>query len=129
MAYSWDTEIAGEVKSRGKASSFHETDLLRGYVKAQASQPYSATPKLDDYLTLRLREGTNKKCSRCQEPSNKEICNTCMHRSANPEPANTSYGRIGNYDIGSKLGLYNPATSMNMDLYLPGRNHYQKEKD
>lgn len=127
MAYSWDAELLGDINQRQKASSLHETDFLKGYVKTHHT--YSATPKLDDYLTLRLREGTNKKCIRCQEPSNKEVCNACMDKSANFKPAaNSSYARTGTYNIASKLGLYNPVTSVNVD-YSPKGNPYQKEKD
>jgi len=126
MAYSWDTEMVGDINQRQKATAFHETDFLKGYVKTQANHTYSATPKLDDYLTLRLREGTNKKCSRCQEASNTEVCNACRYKSANFEPAaNTSYTRTGTYAIASKLSLYNPATSFTVDWYSPKRNPYK----
>ena len=130
MAYSWDAELLGEMNQRQKASSLHESDFLKGYVKTQASHNYLATPKLDDYLTLRLREGINKKCIRCQEASNKEVCNACMDKSANFKPAaNTSYARTGTYDLASKMEPYNPSTSANIDLYSPNRNQYHQEKD
>ncbi|MDP3698534.1 MAG: hypothetical protein Q8R47_03025 [Nanoarchaeota archaeon] len=111
MAYSWDAELVGEVKSRQQASSFHETDFLRGYVKTQASHTYLPAPKLEDYLTLSLREGSN------------------ISKYESTKPVNTAYGRTGNYDIASKLGLYNSADSIDIDAYSPKRNSYQKEKD
>ena|SRR3989344_5340553 len=112
MAYSWDAELLGDMNQRQKASSLHETDFLKGYVKTQASHTYLPPSKLEDYLTVSLREGTTK----------------TLYKS-DKSPSNTSYARTGTYDIASKLGLYNPATSVNVDLYSPKRNPYQKEED
>lgn len=111
MAYSWDTELAGDIKQNQKANLFHETDFLRAYVKIQASHTYLSPSKLEDYLTVSLREGTAK-----SKYENKSV-------------SNTVYRRTGNYDIASKLGLYNPTTSMDIGLYSQKRNSYQKEKD
>ncbi len=126
MAYSWDIELAGEMKERQNATMFHETDFLKTYVKTQASHTYLPAPKLEDYLTISLREGTNKKCSRCQEPSNKEVCNACVYKSA----SNVTYGKTETYDIASKLELYNPATSFTAN-YVPERkiNLYNQDKE
>ncbi len=127
MTYSWDAELLGEMSQRQKATVLHETDFMRGYVKTQANHAYSATPKLEDYLTLRLREGTNK-CRKCLEPSNQEVCDKCISKSVNFEPSNTAYARTGTYDLASKLGLYNSATSFTVDLYSQKRNSYQKDE-
>jgi len=124
MSYSWDAELIGEIKEKQKANSFHENDFLKRYVKAQARHAYLATPKPNDYLTLSLQQGL-KRCSRCHEISNKDICNACMQRSSGSSLApSTSYTRTGTYDIASKLGLYNPTTSFTTDLYAPKKNFY-----
>ncbi len=113
MTYSWDAELIGEMNQRQKATAFHETDFLKAYVKTQASHTYLPAPKLEDYLTISLREGISKNMF---EP----------HKSA----SNVTYGRTGTYDIASKLELYNPATSFTVN-YVPGRkrNLYDQEKE
>ena len=105
MAYVWDTELLEEINQRQKVNALHETDFLKGYVKTQASHTYLATPNLEDYLTVSLREGTNKSIY-----------------GSNPSES-ASYGRTGTYDLASKLGLYNPVTS-----YSPPRNLYHKDQ-
>src|SRR3989338_9054988 len=115
--------MAGKVAQN--SNSLHNTDFLRAYVKLPTNN-YSPTPAFKDYLTVSLREGTTR-CSRCREPSNKEVCDACMRKSTNSELSpNASYTRTGNYDIASKLGLYNPATSFTVNQYSPQRNSYQK---
>ena len=105
--YSWDAELVGDLNQKQKASSFHETDFMRGYVKTQASHTYLATPRLEDYLSASLREGNNKS----------------MYGSERfKERAETD-------DLASKLGLYHPTTSFNVNLYSPKRNSYAREDE
>lgn len=96
---------------------FHDQYFLREYVLQAKNHKYLAAPKPDDYLTLRQRGSL-------------EGMTESLYRLNNFKPAqNTTYGRTGTYDIASKLGAYNPATSVNMDLYSQKRDLYQKEKD
>ena len=114
MAYTWDTAIAGQI---GGNNGFHDTYFMRAYVLKVTDHKYLATPPPDDYLMKRQRgqlEGLIK-----QHYGENDLKKTA---------SNTSYERTGNYDIASKLGLYNAATSFTMDLYAPKRNSYQKEK-
>ena len=90
--------------------------FLREYVLQAKKHKYLSAPKPDDYLTLRQRgtlEGMAESLYRLN--------------SSKPAP-NAAYGKTGTYDIASRLGLYNPATSFTID-YTPKRNPYQKEKD
>lgn len=96
-------------------NGLHETYFLRAYVLKPKDHKYFATPPANDYLLQRQRgslEGLAENMSRYKTPA-----------------ANTSYTRTGTYDIASKLSLYNPVTSVNVDLYSPKINPYQKEKD
>ena len=96
---------------------FHGVEFLRAYVLKVKDYKYLTTPKPDDYLSLRQR-GTLEGMAEN------------LYRLNNFKPAaNTSYGRTGSYDLASKLGLYNPITSVTTDLYSPQRKPYQKEKD
>ena len=116
MAYSWDAELIGDMNQRQKATTFHETDFLKAYVKTQASHIYLPTPKQDDYLTLRQRGSL--------EGITENLYGLNNFRST----PNTTYERTGTYDLASKLDLYNPVTSFTLD-YVPERkvNLYESE--
>ncbi len=91
--------------------------FLRAYVQNITNHKYLATPPNNDYLIQRQRgqlEGMTENLYRLNQPKS---------------TSNTSYARAGNYDIASKLGLYNPTTSVTVDLYQPKRNIYQKGQD
>ncbi|MEK6904799.1 MAG: hypothetical protein AABX24_00175 [Nanoarchaeota archaeon] len=117
MTYSWDAELIGDMKERQKATTFHETDFLKKYVKKQVDHKYLTTPKPDDYLTLR------------QRGSLEGMTESLYRLNGSKLAANTLYARTGTHDIASKLRLYDPATSVNIELYSPKRNPYQKEEE
>ncbi len=116
MTYSWDAELIADMNERQKATTFHETDFLKKYVKKQGDHKYLAAPKLDDYLTLRQRGSL-------------EGMTESLYRLNGSSPANTPYARTGTHDIASKLGLYNPVTSVNIELYSPKKIPYQKKEE
>lgn len=96
---------------------YHDVHLLRELLHETKKHKYFATPPTNDYLVQRQR-------------GQLEGLTESLYRLNNFKPAsNTSYGRTGTYDIASRLGLYNPATSVNVDLYQPKRDPSQKEKD
>jgi len=93
----------------------HDVYFLRAYVLKAGEHKYLATPPTNDYLVQRQR-GTLEGMAES------------LYRQNNIRPiSNNSYARTGTYDIASKLGLYNPATSVTVDLYQPKKNFYQKE--
>ncbi|GEM_PF-4778333 len=94
---------------------FHGIEFLRGYLEQQKKHKYLATPKPDDYLTLRQRGSLDG-------------LTESLHRLNNYPTSNTSQ-KTGTYPIATKLGLYNPATSFTLNAYAPNRSSYQKEKD
>lgn len=114
MGYSWDNEVTGTVKEN--SGGYHDLYFLRALVKNPLK--YSLAPKPDDYL------------SRSQSGSLDGLAES-MHRlnSSNSasNAANISYARSGTYDIASKVGLYNPLTSVSVNSYAPKRNPYQTE--
>lgn len=96
-------------------NGLHDTYFLRAYVLKPKDHKYFATPPANDYLIQRQRGSL-------------EGMAESLYKLNNFKPApNTTYGRTGTYDIASKMGLYNPATSVNVDLYRPKRNGYQNE--
>ena len=96
---------------------FHGVEFLRVYVLKAKDHQYLATPLTNDYLIQRQR-------------GQLEGMAESLYRLNSFKPAtNTSYARSGTYDLATKTGLYNPATSVTVDLYSPKRNPYQKEKD
>jgi len=100
-------------------NGFHDLEFLRAYVLKPKDHKYLATPPPDDYLMKRQRgqlEGM------IQQPYGQDN----LKKTA----SNTSYGRTGTYDIASKMGLYNPATSFTVN-YVPERkrNSYHQEND
>jgi|SRR3989338_2181729 len=98
-------------------NGFHDLEFLRAYVLKAKDHKYLAIPPPDDYLIQRQRGSL-------------EGMTESLYKLNNFKPAaNTSYGRTGTYDLASKLGLYNPATSFTTDLYSPKRNSYDQEKN
>ncbi|MEK6899792.1 MAG: hypothetical protein AABX05_01580 [Nanoarchaeota archaeon] len=81
-------------------SFYIEAEFIRGQLLSSKDYKYLATPKQEDYLTLRQQgqlEGIAEKS-----------------------------GRTGTYDIASRLGIYNPITSFSAD-YSPNRRPYNNK--
>lgn len=89
-------------------NGLHDVYFLREYVFQVKNHKYLATPKLDDYLTLRQRGSLEGMTESLYKLNNFK------------STPNTNYGRTGTYDLASKLGLYNPATSFTLN-YVPER--------
>ena len=99
-----------------------QANFMREYVKKQAEQfkYLTAPPPLNDYLIQRQRGQLEGLAESLYRQNNV--------RQDNSRASNTSYSRTANYDIASKLGLYNPLDSVNIG-YSPRKNLYQKENN
>lgn len=120
MGYSWDNAVVGQIAG---SNGLHDTYFLRAYVLTPKDHKYFATPPANDYLLQRQRgqlEGMTESLYKLNK----------FRSASNSSYSNASYGKIGRYDIASKLGLYHPTTSFTVD-YTPGRkrNQYDTEEE
>ena len=89
-------------------NGLHETYFLRADVLKPKDHKYLVTPLTNDYLIQRQRgqlEGMAESLYR-------------LNNGRTTPTANSTYGKTGTYDLASKLGIYNPATSFSTD-YTP----------
>lgn len=114
MGYSFYDKIIEQMEQN---DGLHEKRYMREKLHSLKDIfTYLPAPKDDSYL-LRRQQGSIDGLAES------------MYR-LKPAQNNNAYGSAGTYDIASKLGLYNQATSFTADIYSSQkRNLYQKEKN